>query len=43
MRPQTYPLNTWYVAATPDEIADKPFARQICGIKLVFFRNQQQQ
>ncbi len=42
MHPQSYPLNTWYVAATPDEISDKPFARQVCSIKLVFFRNSQQ-
>jgi vanillate O-demethylase monooxygenase subunit len=38
---KNYPMNTWYVAATPDEITDKPLARQICGIRLVFFRNEQ--
>lgn len=31
-----YPKNTWYVACTPDEIADKPLGRQICGEKIVF-------
>jgi vanillate O-demethylase monooxygenase subunit len=40
MSQKNYPLNTWYVACTPDEITDKPFARQICGIRLVFFRNE---
>ena len=33
-----YPKNTWYVACTPDEIADKPLGRQICGEKIVFYR-----
>jgi vanillate O-demethylase monooxygenase subunit len=33
-----FPKNTWYVACTPDEIADKPLGRQICGEKIVFFR-----
>ena len=33
-----YPKNTWYVACTPDEIADKPLGRQICGEKMVFYR-----
>ena len=36
-----YPKNTWYVACTPDEIADKPLGRQICGEKIVFYRGQQ--
>lgn len=39
MSVQKYPLNTWYVACTPDEITTAPFARKICGIALVFFRN----
>jgi vanillate O-demethylase monooxygenase subunit len=30
--------NAWYVAATPDEIAEKPLGRQICGERIVFFR-----
>ena len=30
------PENTWYVACTPDEIADKPLGRQICGEKSCF-------
>ncbi|MBA1248330.1 aromatic ring-hydroxylating oxygenase subunit alpha [Pseudomonas luteola] len=33
-----FPKNTWYVACTPDEIADKPLGRQICGEKIVFYR-----
>lgn len=33
-----FPKNTWYVACTPDEIADKPLGRQICGEKMVFYR-----
>jgi len=31
--------DTWYVACTPDEIMDKPLGRQICGEKIVFYRN----
>ncbi|MFL9991467.1 vanillate O-demethylase monooxygenase subunit [Burkholderia sp. GAS332] len=30
--------NAWYVACTPDEIADKPLGRQICGERIVFYR-----
>jgi vanillate O-demethylase monooxygenase subunit len=33
-----FPKNTWYVACTPDEIAEKPLGRQICGEKIVFYR-----
>lgn len=33
-----YPKNTWYVACTPDEIADKPLGRQICGERIAFYR-----
>lgn len=33
-----FPKNTWYVACTPDEIADKPLGRQICNEKIVFYR-----
>ncbi len=33
-----FPKNAWYVACTPDEIADKPLGRQVCGEKIVFFR-----
>ena len=35
-----FPKNAWYVACTPDEIADKPLGRQICGEKIVFYRGQ---
>lgn len=34
----TWPLNAWYVAATSEEIGDKPLARQICGTRMVFYR-----
>ncbi|MET0336998.1 MAG: aromatic ring-hydroxylating dioxygenase subunit alpha [Caulobacter sp.] len=33
-----WPRNAWYVGCTPDEIADGPLGRQICGEKVVFFR-----
>ena len=35
-----FPKNAWYVACTPDEIADKPLGRQICGEKIVFYRGE---
>ncbi|WP_076536589.1 aromatic ring-hydroxylating dioxygenase subunit alpha [Shewanella sp. UCD-KL21] len=43
MTAQHFCLNTWYVAATPDEITDKPLARTICNIRLVFYRDQDNQ
>jgi vanillate O-demethylase monooxygenase subunit len=33
-----FPKNTWYVACTPDEIADKPLGRTIAGEALVIYR-----
>ncbi len=33
-----FPKNTWYVAATPDEIDAKPLGRKICGESIVFYR-----
>ena len=30
--------NAWYVAATPNEIDDKPLGRTICGERIVFYR-----
>lgn len=33
-----FPKNAWYVACMPDELADKPLGRRICGEKIVFFR-----
>jgi len=36
-----WPRNAWYVACTPDEIADKPLGRQICGERMVLFRGEQ--
>jgi len=34
-----FPKNAWYVACTPDEIATKPLGRQVCGEKIVFYRD----
>lgn len=34
-----FPKNAWYVAATADELAGKPLGRQICGEKIVFYRD----
>ncbi|RKE38675.1 vanillate O-demethylase monooxygenase subunit [Paraburkholderia sp. BL23I1N1] len=34
-----WPTNTWYVAATADEVSGKPLGRQICGQQIVLFRN----
>ena len=34
-----FPKNAWYVACMPDEVADKPLGRQICGEPMVFYRN----
>lgn len=36
---QLWPKQVWYVAATSEEVQEKPFGRQICGQRLVFFRN----
>jgi len=33
-----FPKNAWYVACTPDEFADKPLGRKICGESMAFFR-----
>lgn len=33
-----YPKNTWYVACTSNEIAEKPLGRTICGEKIAFYR-----
>lgn len=32
--------NAWYVACTPDELAEKPLGRRICNERMVFFRGQ---
>lgn len=35
-----FPLNAWYVAATPDEIGpDKPLGRRICDQPIAFYRD----
>ncbi len=33
-----FPKNTWYVACTPDEIADQPLGRKVCNESIVFYR-----
>lgn len=33
-----WPRNAWYVACTPDEVADKVLGRRICGEPMVFYR-----
>ena len=33
-----FPKNAWYVAATPNEIDEKPLGRTICNEKIVFWR-----
>jgi vanillate O-demethylase monooxygenase subunit len=37
-----WPRNAWYVACTPDEIAEKPLGRQICGERMIFYRSGKQ-
>lgn len=32
--------NTWYVAATTEELTDKPLGRKICNEPMVFFRDE---
>lgn len=34
-------LNTWYIAAWSEDVADKPFPRRICNEAIVFFRDKQ--
>lgn len=34
-----FPKNCWYVACTPDEIAEKPLGRKICGENIAFYRD----
>ena len=36
-----FPKNTWYVAATPEEIDEKPLGRKICGESIVFYRGEE--
>ena len=38
-----FPKNAWYVACTPQDIADKPLGRTICGERIVFYRGAQNQ
>ncbi len=33
-----FPQNAWYVAATPDEVAERPLGRTICNERMVFYR-----
>lgn len=39
---QTFIRNTWYVAATSDEVSQKPLARTVCNIKLALYRDDEQ-
>lgn len=34
----SFPRNCWYVAATPDEVQDKPLGRVVCAKPMVIFR-----
>jgi vanillate O-demethylase monooxygenase subunit len=34
-------MNAWYVACTPDELADKPLGRKICGLEIVLYRGKE--
>jgi vanillate O-demethylase monooxygenase subunit len=36
-----FPKNTWYVAATSEEIDAKPLGRKICGESIVFYRGDE--
>ncbi len=36
-----FPKNTWYVAATPNEIDEKPLGRTICGERIAFYRGEE--
>jgi len=38
-----FPKNAWYVACAPEEIAEKPLGRRICGEPIAFFRGPQGQ
>ncbi|MEC8483423.1 MAG: Rieske 2Fe-2S domain-containing protein, partial [Pseudomonadota bacterium] len=39
MSQQTFPKNTWYVAAMSEEIGtEKPLGRKICGESIAFYR-----
>lgn len=33
-----FPVNTWYVACTTEEVTDKPLTRKICNQDIVFYR-----
>jgi vanillate O-demethylase monooxygenase subunit len=39
-RTGAWPKNAWYVAGMAEEIEGKPLGRQVCGIRLVFFRDR---
>ena len=38
-----FPKNAWYVACTPEEIAERPLGRQVCGERIVFYRGAEGQ
>ncbi len=35
-----FAVNAWYVACTPDELAEKPLGRKVCGERIVFYRGK---
>jgi vanillate O-demethylase monooxygenase subunit len=36
-----FPKNIWYVAASSDELTDKPLGRQVCNERIAFFRGEE--
>lgn len=34
---QTFPLNAWYVACTPDELGNGPLGRTVCDLNIVLY------
>jgi vanillate O-demethylase monooxygenase subunit len=36
----SWPSNAWYVACTPDEMAERPLGRTICGERVVLYRGE---
>lgn len=37
-----FPKNAWYVAATSNELKNKPLGRKICNINMVFYRSSKE-
>lgn len=38
--PKPWPSDAWYIACTPDELAEKPLGRTICGEPMVLYRGK---